>query len=792
MESKKVEFFNKLSFTTILATLFLSLLFFIPYVPVTLNASKGFLVSIGMTLALFFWLVARLGEGKFLIPKDRIILFSGLIPIIFLIASLFSSSKYVSLFGSGFELGTFGSMLVLFILFFLSSIYFQSEKRLWSFYKAVFLGAAILALFELINIFIGFGRFAPGLLKGLSAGNLIGTWNDFALFFGLIVLLVLFTLEFMKSKGVFLVMQYFLLVAGLFFLVLINLPIVWIMVGSFSIIMFVYSISVQHVGIRVVHGNDKKKFPFTTLIVVLFCLVFLISNNSVGNLISRYISLPNLDVRPLASTTSQIAIKAIKHNPFFGTGPNTFAIDWALWQPKAVAQSIYWNVDFDNGFSSLLTFAVTTGILGLASWLLFLGAFALRGAKSLRNALRDALSNYFTITTLVISLYSWLSIIFYTPNIVMFVFAFMSSGILIGIMVYNETIRVREFSFLGDPRNSFFSILGLMALMIATLSTTYIYAEKFASIIYFSRGSNSTNTIESLSNAERMISSALLLDQNDIYYRTLSQIYIAEVGVLLNDKTISEDTLKSNIQKLVNLAEQSAVSAVKQNPKQYTNYVNLGNVYSALVPLSISNSYEQAVMAYDKAKVLAPNNPSILLSRANLEMSHKSNDQARKYIDQALAIKSDYTDAIFLLAQIETNEGNLGAAIKQAERAAQLTPNDTTVFFRLGILRYNNSDFSGAVSAFEQSVILDPTYLNARFFLAQSYQKVGRTDDAMVQYNILNKALPDNQSIKSAISALKNGTQAPSLDTTDTTTDNKKEDKKTTPKPAKLPLQGQR
>jgi len=783
MESKKVEFFNKLSFSTILATLFISLFFFIPYVPVTLDASKGFLISIGATLALFFWLIARLGEGKFLVPKDKIILFAGAIPLVFLIASLFSSSKYISLFGSGFEIGTFGSMFVMFILFFLSAIYFQEEKRLWSFYKVVFLGAVILAVFELINMFIGFGRFMPGLLKGISAGNLVGTWNDFALFFGLIILLVLFTIEFLRSKGTFLVIQYFLLVTGLIFLVMINLPMVWILVGLFSIIIFVYSISVQQAGIKVVHGDDKKKFPFTTLIVVFICLVFLVGNNSIGGLISRYVSLPNLDVRPLASTTSQIAVQAIKHNPFFGTGPNTFIMDWALWQPKVVAQSIYWNVDFTSGYSSLLTFAVTTGILGITAWLMFLGVFAIRGVKSLHRALRSTLSNYFTITMLMTAIYSWITIIFYTPNAIMFMFAFISSGILIGVMVFNETVHVKHFSFLGDPRNSFFSILGLMILMIATLSTTYIYAEKFASIIYFSRGSTSANTIEGLSNSEKMLTNALLLDQNDIYYRTLSQIYIAEIGLLLNDKSISEDTLKSNVQRLVTLSEQSAAAAVKQNPKQYVNYVNLGNVYSSLVPLSIPNSYEQAVVAYDKAKALAPNNPSILLSRANLEIAHKSNTEARKFIDQAIVLKADYTDAIFLLAQIETNEGNLSGAIKQAERAGQLTPNDPTVFFRLGLLRYNNSEYTGAVSAFEQAVILDPAYLNARFFLAQSYQKVGRSDDALVQYNIISKAVPDNQSVKDAIAAVKNGTSStPTTETKDTKT-------KT---PAKLPLSGQR
>ena len=44
--------------------------------------------------------------------------------------------------------------------------------------------------------------------------------------------------------------------------------------------------------------------------------------------------------------------------------------------------------------------------------------------------------------------------------------------------------------------------------------------------------------------------------------------------------------------------------------------------------------------------------------------------------------------------------------------------------------------------------------MNARYFLGQSYKKVGRTSDALVQYNILAKVLPDNQDVKDAISSI--------------------------------------
>ncbi|MFA6392873.1 MAG: tetratricopeptide repeat protein [Candidatus Paceibacterota bacterium] len=757
MESKRIEFFNKLSFITLLATIFVSLFFFIPYVPVTLEASKGFLLSVGTTLSVFFWLIARLGEGKFTIPRDRLILFVGVIPLIFLIASFFSSSLYISLFGSGFEMGTFGSMLVLFVLFFLSSMYFQTEKRLWYFFGALFLGGVILSIFELVNMFVGFDRFLPGLLQGISSGNLVGSWNNFALLFGLFILLSLFTLEFLKTKGVFLIVQYFLLVTGIFFLIIINIPLVWLLVAIFSMVIFVYSVSIQHAGIKIIHGGgESKRFPFVALVVMFVSLVFLVGSNSLGGLISKYVNLSNPEVRPSIVTTGQIALKSIKHNPAFGTGPNTFSLDWALWQPKEIASTIFWNSDFSNGYSTLSTFVVTTGILGLLAWIIFFIIFVIRGIQSLRIALKDPLSNYFILTTFMVSLYCWITFVIYTPNILMLMLAFSSSGILIGILVYRQVIEVKHFSFLNDPRNSFFAILSLMVLMIATLFVSYLYVEKFTSVIYFSKSLNADNTMESLVHSEKMLVNAISLDKNDIYYRTLSQVYVAEIGALVNDKNVSQDTLKSNLQQLINFAQNSASMAVSQNPKQYLNYVNLGNVYASLVTLSVDGSYESAVSSYAKAQALAPNNPSILLAKAQLEFAKKNNDEARKLISQALDLKLNYTDALFLLAQIETSEGNTAGAIKQVERAAQLNPSDSTIFFRLGLLRYNNSDYTGAVSAFEQAVLLDNGYLNARYFLGLSYQKVGRNGDALIQFKILDKVLPNNQDVKKAIDSLSN------------------------------------
>jgi tetratricopeptide (TPR) repeat protein len=138
-------------------------------------------------------------------------------------------------------------------------------------------------------------------------------------------------------------------------------------------------------------------------------------------------------------------------------------------------------------------------------------------------------------------------------------------------------------------------------------------------------------------------------------------------------------------------------------------------------------------------------------------MSNGNNAKAKEYITQAVALKNNYTDAIFFLSQIEAGEGDLKAAIASAEAASAIAPNDPSVFFQLGLLRYNAKDYAGSAAALERAVALNTSYANAKYFLGLSYANIGKSAEAIQQFTDLKASNPDNKEVATILANLKAG-----------------------------------
>jgi len=644
----KTNILDRISFIIFSSVIFLLPFFFIPATTLSLPVGKGLLFSIGIIFSFVFWLIAKLVDGRIIFPKSRVLFLGLVITLVFLLSALFSPSIRSSFLASGFEIGTAGSALLLFISMFLSSVFFSDKKKTLQLYKWLGFSFAIVALVAIVDIIAGP---SSSLVKFLPV-NLIGGWNDLAIFSGLIFSLSLLSIELSSDK----MTKIFSLILGgaaLFFLAATNFSSVWIIVGLISFFIFIYSFVLNRSKIE--NDGAKVRFPSFSFAAVLICLVFVIAGNLFGNFLPNRLHIDNTEIRPSLSATYDVGKQALARNPILGVGPNRFVNSWLEFKPDAVNQSLFWNSDFNFGFGLVPTFAVTTGLLGALTWIVFFALFLISGF--VKSAAKNQLIKTEILTPFLSALFLWIFAVIYTPSLVNFALAFIMTGVFLGSLVAEKRNQNFDFYFLKDPRLSFFSILLLVSLTGGSLASGFVFAKKFAGVVYFQKSVFAPNTKEGIGEAEKYLSKALLLDESDLYYRALSQVFLIKLGSLLRDQNNLDEAGKAEIQLALNQAEATAKASIAKDSSNYQNWLSLASVYEGILPFGVQGAYENAKDAVGKAIVLNPKNPGLYLRLALVEIAGKNIDQAERDLNMALELRPNDKNLINYLEQIKALKG---------------------------------------------------------------------------------------------------------------------------------------
>ncbi len=777
--SKKTNLFEKISFLSLLISSFLSPFFFIPFKFTNLNSVKSLMIVSAVLISLIFWCLARLKDGKFDLIQSYIfpsVLFS--ITAYFL-SSLFSDNKLVSFFGGNFEIGTFGSVLAGFILMFLVASVIKTKKRIFYFYMAMFVSFFIVAVFQASRLFLGSDFLSLGYFTDV-ASNMIGKWNELGVYFGLIALLLVATLELKTLGGAMKILLYFTLGISFFFLSVVNFDIVWFIVAIFALLFIIYRVSFRASESEKSSpsGNNSffKKIPYLALVIFLISAFFITdgvrgkeiktdglrNKYLVGESIANYFKISHIEIRPSFQGTFEIFKFALKENPVFGSGPNRFDKDWFLYKDDNINSTPFWNASFNYGVGSIPTFIVTTGLAGLISWIIFLSLFVYLGFKYVFFKNENEFSRYLVASSFFAGLYLWIINTVYVTGAILFFMAFFFSGIFIAILVSENLLSVKTFSYAGNPRRSLISVSIIILIILFSIGGGYVYYQKFFSTIYFFKAMDSVNVKGDLTSGEKYAMKSLSFSKTDSQYLLLSDIYMARLGVLVSQKNLSPEALNKDLGNLFQGALNNAKSALSYDNTNYQNYISLGRIYESVMLLGggeDKTAYGLALKNYTDALKFNPKNPEINLMLARLEVLNKNNAKAKDYLEDAFRMKSDYTDAAFLLAQIEVSEGNIKNAIKLVETASSLMPNNPAVYFQLGILKYSEKekDYKVAIEAFEKAISLNDSYSNARYFLGLSYYNLNRTADAINQFEIVQSLNPDNKEVALILKNLKEG-----------------------------------
>ena len=662
--------FDRISFWALFLVITLLPVFFLPFTNIPIEIGKGALVVVGLAVSIVFWAIGRFSDGSIVLPKSPLLLAGLGLVFTLLLSTLFSESPDVSFFGTMFDVGTFWFMFACFLLMLMSAAVFRDSKKVSILLMGIVFSSLVVLVFQTLYLFL------PQLGLGVLAGktdNIVGGWNAFGFFAGLSSLVALFVIEFFEVSRVVKWILGLLLFWSLAMVAVVassNFTLAWILIGVFSLVIFIYKASISYEDDG--NGGKKIKFPIISFAVVTLALLFFMSGPDFRGFLSNQLGISSNEVSPTFRSTALIAKSVLQTNPLLGIGPNRFSEAWSLYKPAEINETQFWDVAFNSGSGLLPTVASTTGVLGILALLVFFAFFLIAGVQSIFSSMRRGV-NYTLMAFFVTAFYLFVVSFFYASGSVLILLAFAFTGVFIGFGNGENKNREISISFLDDHRKSFFGMMFLIFIMMSSVVVTVKYGERFASVIYF-RKALLAPTVEV---ANAAISRAVSLYPNDLYLKTYAQVYLLKINELSKkDEASLTEAEKTEIRTNLDQAVSGAQLAASYNPKNYVNFQDLGSIYQSLATFGVKDANAKAIEAYQVAATLNPLNPRIKLVMASASFADGKVEDAKTYASEALTLKPDYLDALIVLIQIAQSEKDNVASLAYAERALVLIPDN--------------------------------------------------------------------------------------------------------------------
>jgi tetratricopeptide (TPR) repeat protein len=745
------------SFFTIAANrIYLAGLFLLPTILVwsAMVSPQSLKMVVAAVMLIGALTVSALGafkRGGFMVPMSPLLGAAWLLPFAYIVSSVFAPSFLNALVGSALDTDTVLFMALLALAASLPYFVFEHKSDYTRAFQVLFVSAAVVALFHLVRLFLGsdalsFGIFTSPLFSPL------GKWNDVSIFFGLVGLLSLVALESVHLKGMHRTVLGVALAVSLFFVAVVNFVAVWVVLGIAALGIVLY---------RALLSTGNARMSVASSLVLVVAVLAVIFTGTFGAQLGRSFGVEQIEARPSWGSTVAVATQTLASSPIVGSGPNTFLFEWDKYRPSLINQSVFWNADFTSGVGLIPTSLIATGLLGLLAWVGLIGLFLLSGVMGLLlRTSQDQTSFHLLLVSFVGALYILVMSVIYLPSVQLLIVGFALLG-MFGALYHRERNGTTvSLDFKERPRLGFVAVLGLALTLVVSVLTLYGVGTVFASNIQFERASRAAQVDGNMQLAGEYLDSANSLFAQDRYYRLGVLIHIAEMNVLVNSdpSAMQADEAQQKFQKALGAAVESGLQAVRLNDQNYRNWQSVSSAYQSVIPLNIDGSYEAAVNALQKAQELNASMPSLPFARAQIEIVRQKTPEARAFIEEALALKQDFTPALLLLAQIELNSGNLKEAIKRAESASVFEPSNPVMQFQVGVLKFENKDYAGAETALKNAVSLAPDYANARYYLGRVLLTLGNKDGALKEFAEVERLNPDNADIKGVTAAIQAGT----------------------------------
>lgn len=695
-------------------------LFFIPSKSLSIGTSKGFFIILTVLIGFLVYSIYILKKGVITIPRHPLFYILMAIVGTSFLGALLAPSFGTAFFGYGYETTTWLFIAVFSLLVFFSYRIISSYERLAILYGGMLGAFSVLWLLHFIRYLVGGGFANLGILWNTTS-TLIGAWSDLAIFAGFIVLFCAITLELAGLKKTLKIILGSILGLGLLMLLIMNISVVWSVLGFVSLFFVLYLFSFAFWDPEHKVFKRSKRVPWAVVAVFVVSLIGVFFGNFFNLLAGHHQNLIVHDIRPSFSMTTRTFEQSLGHNFLTGFGPSGFSDAWSLAKPPALSSVNNSSVDFVQGSGFIPTQIATNGILGAIVWILFTAVTVAVLIRKTRQGFENPVDRYFMILVGMSIVYLGVMVWVYAPGIYLLSLFAILIGAFMGVVSRSRAdISV---SFVNDPRTSFFGILLLTACAIGVLFAGYVELRKAESWGLYARGLTLANMGDT-QDAEQLTGEAALVAGHDIYHQAYANLLLGDINHLAAAAgSMNRDVLAGQAEKLFGVALGHAQAAITENPASYKNWLFLGDVYQSMVSLGMSDAYQKAMDAYQQAKIRDPHDSTILLSFAQLEFANNNSAQGFK----------DIADSI------------------------NLYPTEGAYVLR-GRMQMSGQDWVGAIASWKAAINFDPNNPTYYVLLAVAYDESGDSVSATALYNALRNEFKD---VDAVIAEVKNQYTAP-------------------------------
>ncbi len=163
---------------------------------------------------------------------------------------------------------------------------------------------------------------------------------------------------------------------------------------------------------------------------------------------------------------------------------------------------------------------------------------------------------------------------------------------------------------------------------------------------------------------------------------------------------------------------------------------------NAWIDLTLEEARARALELAQKAVALDRSSPHVYWALGYVYLNSEQYDEAASAAKQAVELAPNYADGFGLLAFVNYVQGSMEEAIRYTQKAMSLNPHYTYEYpLNLGRSYYTLGRYTEAVEALQEALERNQNAQAPRLFLAASYVRLGRQDDAeweIEQIQILN------------------------------------------------------